>query len=1505
MTLFNIQNQIAVKLLAVVTMLMMVASLVPASVFAQAEGRELEESTSETLKIVADSEQGGDKKAEKDKSKPENQEGQNVVQQIIQNVSNILNGESDRKITVCHATGDGNYKVIEPNINSLKNGHANSGINSGDIVPPTPGTSFVDGQNWDAAGQAIYNNKCAVPYEETEDLLTITQSTVNLLTNPTGTGWYFESTAPFTAPFVFNTAAAKIGTGSLFVGPVGAVPQNKFIGAYQNITPVKNIKSFAYDFKIASNTAADENEFYLNVYANFGSSSPSKFYDCRYDVVPSTGSLTNFTQVTFDANTVYPVTTRTGGSGVASPFACPTTLAGMEALSPGSVVRAFALNVGDTGVQDAGVSGHFDKVVIKTQDDTSYTKNTTTFDFEPAKKKDDIKVHIYKYLVNGTTSAQVPNDSSAPSFPMNAVWNAANGTGSGSYILGNTHGGAAFRYAADTSAMTAPADYTTSEVTVGDSVVLPADAKCEVGKYRLVGYKQGDSIGAAESATLTTTAPVYTDITTDKYVIVVNEKCTDAKPVCAIGSNLMLNGSFENTPIVTANGGQWQIFAGGILNWLATLSSGLEVWNTFNGTGNDVASDGVQNVELDGDDATNIAQDVATIPGATYELKFDYSARAATALADSKMDAMINGVSALSVNTDGSAATGNVWEPKTTTFVAVGTSTKISFEDKGVANADGGFGPLLDNVSLCLVKKPVPEPVCTLTIKSDATDYVVEKNVMAQTLSFIHSSWVTAIGTSTAAWIWGDNPVVNPLVNETQTFKKSFNWTGGTVTGATLKLASDNSHEVKLGAYTNGNPGEFNYGAVTSYDVATSVVNGLNTLAIEVENFAQVNGTPTSNPAGLMYELTITGTGKSCGNVVPEVPVVKTATVTMCKEDTEGDALSGWQLSLLGSKVGEVDVLPNGTTYSIPAVPTGSYVVKGSGTYVYRGTNLPADASYSTRLPGDVGYGSYPDQPWLNSSYWGAPGYLSLQINNVPHVWGNVFNPAHIYYAGLNQVATSAVNFKITDNGYGDNSGSLKVQIFNGRTGVTGKNGCTTFTDVPYGTYTAEELLQADWVNVSGLGPIVVDSKVETVTVVNRDTDEETDTYILDGYKYFCSENDDEGGYNDDTARDASNEYEDYYNCDKDDIVPGWTIYATNDDTNEVATTTTNEFGYYSFEVEGGKWTVSEGNDVRGEWEQVAAEINGEDYDDFTCTFEEMEDEVPSLLKQMTDYIGLTNSVDEEYYVNQCDFYNFFYDDEDPIPKTYTVTGVKWNDADGEGDKDDTEVRMSNWVVTATKGTSSVATTTDINGNYTLVLPYGNGTWVVSETQKSGWTQTGLYKNGTKVILGSEVSNSCSLNLGTEANSGTCDFGNKQNVVITPDPETPNNNRSGGGSGTRVKKPAPTGLVLGAATGTPACGMYLQDYMRMGNAASTTQVTKLQVFLNAVGITAPLTGIFDAATDAAVRAFQMQYKPEVLTPWYLAKLVPHENSTGWVYQLTRWKINNIVCPGSEAYPVLN
>ncbi len=137
------------------------------------------------------------------------------------------------------------------------------------------------------------------------------------------------------------------------------------------------------------------------------------------------------------------------------------------------------------------------------------------------------KVHIYKYLKTATTTAQIPNDSTAPSFPMASSWSAANlGTGSGTYVLGNNEGGTALRYAADTSPMQSPSSYATNEVTDG-SVVLPIGAACVADKYRLVGYKTGDSLAAAELAAPVATSPAFTGITADKYVIVVNEDCDD------------------------------------------------------------------------------------------------------------------------------------------------------------------------------------------------------------------------------------------------------------------------------------------------------------------------------------------------------------------------------------------------------------------------------------------------------------------------------------------------------------------------------------------------------------------------------------------------------------------------------------------------------------------------------------------------------------------------------------------------------------------------------------------------------------------------------------------------------------------------------------------------------------------------------------------------------------------------------------------------------------------
>ena len=142
-----------------------------------------------------------------------------------------------------------------------------------------------------------------------------------------------------------------------------------------------------------------------------------------------------------------------------------------------------------------------------------------------------IKVHIYKYLQDGETTAQVPDNSTAPAFPMNATWQTANLNGgasaSGDYVLGNNHGGTALKYAADTSPMTVPADYTTHEVTGGASPVVGPNDACTPGKYQLLGYKTGDSLSAAEGAAITATVPAFTGLSADKYVIVVNKKCAD------------------------------------------------------------------------------------------------------------------------------------------------------------------------------------------------------------------------------------------------------------------------------------------------------------------------------------------------------------------------------------------------------------------------------------------------------------------------------------------------------------------------------------------------------------------------------------------------------------------------------------------------------------------------------------------------------------------------------------------------------------------------------------------------------------------------------------------------------------------------------------------------------------------------------------------------------------------------------------------------------------------
>jgi len=188
-------------------------------------------------------------------------------------------------------------------------------------------------------------------------------------------GWMFNRDTTTATPFEFNNSQASIGQGSLYVKPIGANASDKFIGEDFINAPIADINSISYDFRIgAGGDAADKSQFYMSVYANFGQSDDLKFYDCRYNVVPTVGSTSSWTTVTFDPTQTYEVTTR--GGATPSPFACPASPAGMDALSASSTIRVFALNVGDTSASDVGLDGYLDKVVVMRD------SGDTTYDFE-------------------------------------------------------------------------------------------------------------------------------------------------------------------------------------------------------------------------------------------------------------------------------------------------------------------------------------------------------------------------------------------------------------------------------------------------------------------------------------------------------------------------------------------------------------------------------------------------------------------------------------------------------------------------------------------------------------------------------------------------------------------------------------------------------------------------------------------------------------------------------------------------------------------------------------------------------------------------------------------------------------------------------------------------------------------------------------------------------------------------------------------------------------------
>ncbi len=132
-------------------------------------------------------------------------------------------------------------------------------------------------------------------------------------------------------------------------------------------------------------------------------------------------------------------------------------------------------------------------------------------------------------------------------------------------------------------------------------------------------------------------------------------------------------------------------------------------------------------------------------------------------------------------------------------------------------------------------------------------------------------------------------------------------------------------------------------------------------------------------------------------------------------------------------------------------------------------------------------------------------------------------------------------------------------------------------------------------------------------------------------------------------------------------------------------------------------------------------------------------------------------------------------------------------------------------------------------------------------------------------------------------NSGPC-YG-----YNCPATTTPSTSGTGGGGITIIYPVTSSSGRTGPENVCPS-GNYITVFMRIGGDNAPSEVRKLQTYLNTyenAGL--EVTGVFDEATEAAVKELQVKYSDTILAPWGVTE------PTGIVYVTTTRHINTVTC----------
>ena len=762
-------------------------------------------------------------------------------------------------VSICHAEGNGSFQTISPNAsgsgsNLNLQGHENTrGVHVSDIIPPffwlnnQNVTQFYPGKNWTTQNQATWSNGCVVPAPQpTTGTLTVTK----IISGITG--------------IAANLFGYSINNGaSVAFQTDGSNDNTVNLGAYTVV-----------ESGVSNNQVVVGQNTYSVSYSGCSgtiSSTPSlcTITNTYVPPTPTKGTIVvdKVTVPAADPQSFAFTTTGTGFVGfsltdTATPNSQATLVAGTYSVAETAVAgwaQTSATCVSSTNGTEApgAISLQAGEVVTCTFTNTKNAPGKGTI------------------IVDKVTN---------PAADTQAFAFTTTGTGYTGFSLADLG-------APNTQQLDA-GTYTVSETsfagwTPTGPVCLSSIQDTEISSA--LELDAGETITCTFTNTkdatpneLGCTNPAATNY--NKAATSGNAQAEDCdfnyQSVCiAPGTNLLLNPSFED-PVADLNSfgaGYWEIFAS-IPNWATT--NGIELWNNMlNGDTN-----GAQSAELDTTASSVITQTVTTIPGATYELRFDFAARLDNP--SESENSIIAAADTVSVVT---ASTNNTnWTTYGGIFTA-DASTNISFADNGVSNS---VGTVIDNTVLCLVSEQAPVDYCP-NIKGNQTaneGYLKDDNgqcykpITSCSVNVVSNSsntyndlasveivanpaWVQTIAGSLAKWIWGvpSTTLIDPVIDEVQTFKKTFVWSG-TPSTAILKISSDNGYSVKLnGTVVGADAGEFNYQSLdTIINLTDDIIVGVNTLEISVTNKANGQTSLNSNPGGLLYDLTVTNTAGNC-----------------------------------------------------------------------------------------------------------------------------------------------------------------------------------------------------------------------------------------------------------------------------------------------------------------------------------------------------------------------------------------------------------------------------------------------------------------------------------------------------------------------------------------------------------------------------------------------------------------------------------------------------------------